>query len=50
MGWLVHFIMMLNASSQTSGGDAEWVMNDGTWDDDEVWDDEGTWNDEEPLI
>lgn len=50
MGWLVHFIMMLNASGSTVSDDAEWVMNDGTWDDDEVWDDEGIWNDEEPLI
>jgi hypothetical protein len=51
MGFLIEFIMMLNGGSTSSvGGDAEWIMDDGVWDDDEVWDDEGIWNDEEPLI
>lgn len=50
MGCLVQFIMMLNAGAASSGDDSEWVMNDGTWDDEDVWDDEGTWTDEEPLI
>lgn len=48
---LIEFIMILNASiGQSSGSGGEWVMNDGTWDDEDVWDDEGNWVDEEPLI
>lgn len=51
MGFLVEFIMMLNAGARSSGSDGDgWVINDGVWDDDEVWDDDSVWSDEEPLI
>lgn len=47
---MIEFILMLNAGAQTDSGDSDWLMSDGTWDDEDVWDDEGTWTDEEPLI
>jgi hypothetical protein len=46
---LIYFIMMLNAAARVSTG-GDWLMGDGTWDDEDVWDDEGFWTDEEPLI
>lgn len=46
---LIEFILMLNAGASDTS-DADWLMSDGTWDDEDVWDDEGTWTDEEPLI